>query len=167
MPSAFTQQHDTLIVVHKQSKVILAAAREFQQQFRRLPAEYAELCIVRQYEVMTLCKQSDGFGADRPIVQYGSTMRESFRNESFLELVNRHVPELAATPTVKGHITKHSPRRGNAQLLEHLGLSLPDIMLFGDWASAPNAVNYVDGQPIIARLPSLIMEFAPRLLQGQ
>jgi hypothetical protein len=71
-------------------------------------------------------------------------------------MLNNLVSSIAATSAVKGHFTGHSFRRGHAQAAISVGIEVDDLMLFGNWRSAPSVVNYTAGAVKASSLSSAL-----------
>lgn len=145
-----------LRVTHRFTKTIQFQQRTLVQDFAQLPAAQASICVVRAYLAAVCLLPGTTSAPNRCVGQFSEREEDCMTSASYLEALNAAVPARPPTADTKGHFTKHSARRGNAQAAMGFGMTLPDIMAFGDWASAPNVLNYVAGAPIRCRLASLL-----------
>jgi hypothetical protein len=102
------------------------------------------ICPVRAYREYVAECSNLGLSLDDPFAKF-SRVLPSLSFEKFLAMFNVIVPTIPATPAVKGHFTGHTFRRGHAQAAIALGIEEDDLMLFGNWRSAPSVRNYTAG----------------------
>ncbi len=113
------------------------------------------ICPVRAYlEYVSECSNL-GLRLDDPFAKF-SREQPALSFDKFLVILNIVVPAIAATPSVKGHFTGHSFRRGHAQAAIAHGIEVDDLMLFGNWKAVPSVKNYTAGA-VKASLLSSVM----------
>ncbi len=104
----------------------------------------SSICPVRAYlDYVSACSNS-GLSLDDAFAKF-SPDEPSLSFDKFLVILNNVVPAIEATPSVKGHFTGHSFRRGHAQAAIAHGIEVDDLMLFGNWRAAPSVKNYTAG----------------------
>jgi hypothetical protein len=113
------------------------------------------ICPVKAYlDYVSECSNL-GLSLDDPFAKFSRELPPlSF--DKFLVIFNVTVPAILATPSVKGHFTGHSFRRGHAQAAIALGIEVDDLMLFGNWRSAPSVRNYTAGAVKASSLSSMM-----------
>jgi len=97
----------------------------------------------------------------QPTGSIASFGRNCVSSAALLAFFNKAVPSIAPTSECKGHFTKHSFRRGHVGEALAVGISLSDIMLFGNWRAAPSARNYTVGSVVSSSLASRAFRLPP------
>ncbi len=115
----------------------------------------SSICPVRAYlEYVSECSNL-GLSLDDPFAKF-SREQTALSFDKFLVILNVMVPPIPATPSVKGHFTGHSFRRGHAQAAIAHGIEVDDLMLFGNWKAVPSVKNYTAGAVKASLLSSLM-----------
>jgi hypothetical protein len=102
------------------------------------------ICPVRAFVSYVAQCHSSRFSLDDPFAVF-SRDTPALTFDRFEVMMNNLVPAISATAAVKGHFTGHSFRRGHAQAAISVGIEVDDLMLFGNWKTAPSVVNYTAG----------------------
>jgi len=116
------------------------------------------ICPVYRYIVLLEQFKRAGIQPTGSIASFG---RNCVSSAALLAFFNKAVPSIAPTSECKGHFTKHSFRRGHVGEALAVGISLSDIMLFGNWRAAPSARNYTVGSVVSSSLASRAFRLPP------
>ncbi len=116
------------------------------------------LCPVQAYLAYARECMQLSLNATAPVAQYAAGVSLSF--DEFLDILNALLPGRKATASCKGHFTGHSFRRGHAQAAIKCGIEVQDLMLFGNWKSAPSVRNYTAGAFVASALSDLFRRLA-------
>ena len=136
----------TLYVSVYRDKTILSPDEAHHLALAAIPAR-PELCPFRAFRMLEAEVAADHF-QPRPtdsITAFGPNAGDRLAAADILRMLNTAVQRAPASTQLKSHFTKHSFRRGHVQACLQAAISLSDIMLFGNWRSAPAASNYAQG----------------------
>ena len=76
--------------------------------------------------------------------------------ETVLRRLKRAVPDVPSTLHEKGHLTRHSFRRGFVKLAIQSGVAPESVMLHGDWKRISTVHDYAAGAAVAMDLVALV-----------
>jgi hypothetical protein len=115
------------------------------------------ICPVRAFvDYVSECS-TRGFSLDDPFAKF-SADHAPLSFDKFIVMMNYLVPARPTTSAVKGHFTGHSFRRGHVQAAISAGIEVDDLMLFGNWKSAPSVTNYTAGAVKASNLANALFQ---------
>jgi hypothetical protein len=113
------------------------------------------ICPVQAFVSYVSECSARGFNLDHSFASF-SADHAPLSFDKFILMMNNLVPSRPSTLSVKGYFTGHSFRRGHVQAAIAAGIEVDDLMLFGNWKSAPSVTNYTAGAVKASSLSSVL-----------
>ena len=139
----------TLIVTLQYSKTIQFRERVHRIQLDAVPE--AALCPVRAFTELQRLRaaQPEQIGPVGAVARFGMDADAIWSCEAVLRRLEAVVPRVVSTPHEKGHLTRHSFRRGFVKLAVERGVAPERVMLHGDWKELRTVRDYAAGAAVV------------------